>query len=123
MVGVLGMTIFAATDAGWAAFVKFFLDGTFVEKDPRMVWLVPVALVGLFVLRGLGDFLQTYCPGFVGRRIVKTLRGEIFDRYLHLPVAFFDRNPPACCCRGSRTTPSRWRPRPPIRSRCSSATR
>jgi subfamily B ATP-binding cassette protein MsbA len=92
-VGVLGMTIFAATDAGWAAFVKFFLDGTFVEKDPRMVWLVPMALVGLFLLRGIGDFLQTYCPGFVGRHIVKTLRGQIFDRYVHLPVSYFDTNP------------------------------
>jgi subfamily B ATP-binding cassette protein MsbA len=90
MVGVLGMTIFAATDAGWAAFVKFFLDGTFVDKDPRMVWLVPVTLVGLFIARGVGDFLQTYCPGWVGRRVVKTLRGQIFDRYLHLPVSFFD---------------------------------
>jgi subfamily B ATP-binding cassette protein MsbA len=89
--GVLGMAIFAATDAGWAAFVKFFLDGTFVEKDPRMVWLVPVALVGLFILRGFGDFLQSYCPGYVGRRIVKTLRGEVFDRYLNLPVSFFDQ--------------------------------
>jgi subfamily B ATP-binding cassette protein MsbA len=92
-VGVLGMTIFAATDAGWAAFVKFFLDGTFVEKDERMVWLVPVALIGLFLLRGVGDFLQTYCPGFVGRHIVKTLRGQIFDRYVHLPVSYFDTNP------------------------------
>ena len=89
--GVLGMVIFAATDAGWAAFVKFFLDGTFVNKDPRMVWLVPVALVGLFILRGVGDFLQTYCPGYVGRWIVKTLRAQIFDRYLHLPVGYFDR--------------------------------
>ncbi|HET7204109.1 MAG TPA: lipid A export permease/ATP-binding protein MsbA [Steroidobacteraceae bacterium] len=92
-VGVLGMTLFAATDAGWAAFVKFFLDGTFVDKDPRMVWLVPVALVGLFVLRGVSDFMQTYCPGYVGRRVVKTLRAQIFDRYVHLPVAYFDRNP------------------------------
>jgi subfamily B ATP-binding cassette protein MsbA len=89
--GVLGMVIFAATDAGWAAFVKFFLDGTFVAKDPRMVWLVPLSLVGLFVLRGFGDFLQTYCPGFVGRHVVKTLRTQIFDRYLHLPVGYFDR--------------------------------
>ena len=89
--GVVGMALFAATDAGWAAFVKFFLDGTFVNKDPRMVWLVPVALVGLFLLRGFADFLQTYCPGFVGRKIVKTMRGQIFDRYLHLPVSFFDR--------------------------------
>ena len=91
MFGVLGMAIFAATDAGWAAFVKFFLDGTFVAKDPRMVWLVPSVLVGLFILRGLGDYLQTYCPGFVGRKIVKTLRAQIFDSYLRLPVSFFDR--------------------------------
>jgi subfamily B ATP-binding cassette protein MsbA len=91
-VGVLGMTIFAATDAGWAAFVKFFLDGTFVQKDPRMVWLVPVVLVALFFLRGIGDFLQTYCPGFVGRKIVKTLRGELFRSYVNLPVTYFDHH-------------------------------
>jgi len=91
MVGVLGMTIFAATDAGWAAFLKYFLDGTFVDKDPRMVWIVPVMLVVLFMLRGVGDFLQTYYPGFVGRKIVKTMRSEIFSRYLYLPVSFFDR--------------------------------
>jgi subfamily B ATP-binding cassette protein MsbA len=90
-IGVLGMIIFAATDAGWAAFVRFFLDGTFVNRDPDMVWLVPIVLIVLFLLRGIGDFLQTYCPGFVGRQIVKRLRAQIFDRYLHLPVAFFDR--------------------------------
>jgi subfamily B ATP-binding cassette protein MsbA len=91
-VGVLGMTIFAATDAGWAAFVKFFLDGTFVQKDPRMVWLVPLVLVALFILRGIGDFLQTYCPGFVGRKIVNTLRGELFGSYVNLPVTYFDHH-------------------------------
>jgi subfamily B ATP-binding cassette protein MsbA len=90
LLGVVGMILFAATDAGWAVFVRFFLDGTFVDRDPRMVWLVPAALVGLFLLRGIADFLQTYCPGHVGRHIVKTLRAEIFDRYLRLPVAFFD---------------------------------
>jgi subfamily B ATP-binding cassette protein MsbA len=91
MVGVLGMVMSAASDAGWAGFIKFFLDGTFVNKDPRMTWLVPVTLVGLFVFRGVGDFLQTYCPGYVGRRIVKTMRAQLFDSYLHLPVSFFDR--------------------------------
>jgi len=90
--GVFGMAIFAATDAGWAAFAKFFLDGTFVEKDPRMVWVVPLALVGLFMVRGVGDFLQAYCPGHVGRHIVKTLRAQIFDRFVHLPVSYFDVN-------------------------------
>ena len=91
LVGVLGMVMSAASDAGWAGFIKFFLDGTFVSKDPRMTWLVPATLVGLFVFRGIGDFLQTYCPGHVGRHIVKTLRAQLFDSYLHLPISFFDR--------------------------------
>jgi len=91
-IGVFGMVLFAATDAGWAAFVKFFLDGTFVDKDPRMVWLVPLVLVALFIVRGFADFLQNYCPGHVGRHVVKTLRTQIFDRYLHLPVTYFDHS-------------------------------
>ncbi len=91
MVGVLGMVMSAASDAGWAGFIKLFLDGTFVHKDPRMTWLVPVTLVGLFVFRGIGDFLQTYGPGHVGRHIVKKMRAQLFDSYLHLPISFFDR--------------------------------
>jgi len=51
-----------------------------------------VAPVALLILRGVGDFMQTYCPGFVGRHIVKTLRGQIFERYVHLPVSYFDTN-------------------------------
>jgi subfamily B ATP-binding cassette protein MsbA len=90
MVGVLGMVMSAASNAGWAAFIKFFLDGTFVNRDPRMTWLVPVTLIALFVFRGVGDFIQTYCPGYVGRHIVKTMRAQLFDSYLRLPISFFD---------------------------------
>ena len=61
-------------------FIVPHLDGVLIEPRGKGV-----------IARGVGDFLQTYCPGFVGRKIVKTLRGQIFDRYLHLPVSFFDR--------------------------------
>ena len=53
---------------------------------------MPVTLVGLFVVRGVSDFVQTYYPGYVGRQIVKTLRAQLFDRYVNLPLAYFDRN-------------------------------
>ena len=56
-----------------------------------IVWL-PVALIALFALRGLGDFTQTYCMGYVGRRIVKQLRANIFERTLRMPISYFDRN-------------------------------
>ncbi|MGE0115183.1 MAG: lipid A export permease/ATP-binding protein MsbA [Steroidobacteraceae bacterium] len=90
--GTFGALMFAATNTGVAWLAKSFLDGTFLKKDPAMLTLVPVALVVMFLVRGLGDFIQTYFMGWVGRRIIKQLRTELFERMLHLPIKYFDRN-------------------------------
>lgn len=90
--GMAGGILFSATMVAFGAFAKFFGDGTFTHRDPRTIFWIPAALVGLFVLRGLGDFTETYCMGYVGRRIVTRLRTEIFERVLSLPIGYFDRN-------------------------------
>lgn len=90
--GILGAFMFSTSMVLFSVFAKEFGDGTFVDRDPRTIVLLPVALVGLFFLRGVGDFTQTYCMGYVGRRIVKKLRGEIFERVLHLPIGYYDRS-------------------------------
>jgi subfamily B ATP-binding cassette protein MsbA len=90
--GLLGGILFSATMVSFGAFAKAFGDGTFGQRDPRTIIWLPVALVGLFVLRGLGDFTETYFMGYVGRRIVTRLRTEIFQHALQLPIGYFDRN-------------------------------
>jgi ATP-binding cassette, subfamily B, bacterial MsbA len=89
-IGVLGMVMFAASDSAFALLVKFFLDGAFVEADPRVVWVVPVGVVVLFFVRGVGDYLSNYFPGYVGRQIIRAIRGELFAKYLRLPASTFD---------------------------------
>ncbi len=91
MIGVVGMTLFASTDAALAWFVKYFFDGTFVKPDPRMLWTVPLGAVGLFTLRGIGDYVGNYFPGSVGRHVVMKLRQELYARYLRLPVSYYDQ--------------------------------
>ncbi|HEY8539294.1 MAG TPA: lipid A export permease/ATP-binding protein MsbA [Steroidobacteraceae bacterium] len=92
MLGILGALLFSASQVAFSWYAKQFGDGTFVERDPRTIVWLPVALVGLFLVRGLGEFTQTYCMGYVGRRIVKQLRSEVFERILHLPIGYYDRN-------------------------------
>ena len=91
-IGLLGAILYAATQSSFALLAKIFGDGTLAARDPRTILWVPLAVVGLFVLRGLGDFTQTYFMGYVGRRVVARLRGQVFRRILELPIAFFDRN-------------------------------
>ncbi len=90
LIGVAGMALFAATDAAIAYLVQRFLGGAFVEPDPRIIWAVPVGAVLLFFLRGIGDYVSNYFPGWVGRQVIKSLRAELFAHYLRLPTRYHD---------------------------------
>jgi subfamily B ATP-binding cassette protein MsbA len=91
MIGVVGMLLFAASDAALVWLVKEFFKGAFVKPDPRTLALVPPAVFLLFLIRGVGDYVSNYFPGWVGRQIIKAIRGELFAHYLHLPTLYFDR--------------------------------
>jgi len=92
ILGIGGAIVFALANSSFALFAKTFGDGTFTHRDPRTIVWVPAALVGIFLVRGLGDFTQTYFMGNVGRHIVNQIRAEVFRHILRLPVSFFDRN-------------------------------
>jgi subfamily B ATP-binding cassette protein MsbA len=91
LLGVLGAMLFSASMASFALFAKEFGD-IVSKRDPDTIVVLPLALIGLFVLRGLGDFVQTYCMGHVGRHVVKRLRTQIFERMMQLPIGYYDRN-------------------------------
>ncbi len=90
-IGVLGMILYAATEAGLTWFIKYFLQYSFVKPDPRVLWLVPVGVLVVFLARGVGDYVATYFPGWVGRQVIKAIRADLFAQYLHLPNAYYDQ--------------------------------
>ena len=91
LIGVLGSILFAASNASLAYLVRNFLHGTFITSDPSVQWKVPLGVVVLFTLRGIGDYIQSYFPSWVGRQVIKGLRRDVFSHYLRLPTAFLDR--------------------------------
>ena len=62
-------------------------------------WTVPIGVVVLFTLRGIGDFVSNYYPSWVGRQVIKSLRRDVFSHYLRLPTAPISIvSSPANCC-------------------------
>ena len=91
LIGVCGMILFAASDASLAYLVKVFLNGAFISRNPQILWLVPGGAILLFTVRGVGDYVSNYFPGWVGRQVVKGLRRDAFAHYLRLPTAYLDQ--------------------------------
>ncbi len=90
-VSILAMIIYAGTDAGFAALMKPMLDGSFVDRDPDVIAMIPVLIIGLFLLRGVMGFISTYGMSWVGRNLIRDMRREMFQQMLRLPTRQYDQ--------------------------------
>ncbi len=90
---IFGTTVFAATNGAFVKFLQDFLNAAFAQdaRPHYLLWFVPTAIVVLFFLRGAGDYISNFFTGYVGRQIIKTLRRELFAKYMHLPVSYYDK--------------------------------
>jgi len=89
-VAIFTMILLAATEPILPALMKPMLDGSFVDKDATIIRWVPIALVVLFVVRGILMFVSGYTMTYVGQRLVMDLRAAMFDKLLTQPTPFFD---------------------------------
>ena len=89
---IAGMVIFAASDAAFAYLMKPMLDEGFIDRDPFMIQLVPLAIVGIFLVRMVAVFLRTYCMDFIGRSVINTLRQKMFEKLLTLTSSEYDQS-------------------------------
>lgn len=88
-----GMVVFAATETGFALLVNRLISSVGEPAAPGQEqirrWL-PLGILILFLLRGAAEFASTYGLGWIGRQVIKKLRGLVFEKFLRLPNSFFD---------------------------------
>jgi ATP-binding cassette, subfamily B, bacterial MsbA len=91
----LGMAIEAGSAAAFTSLMEPMVDQTFVAHNPAVRWSLPLAIVGLFVLRGLATWVTDVGMARSGRSVVRDLRVAVMSKYLRLPSERFDREPVA----------------------------
>ncbi|MBK7542681.1 MAG: lipid A export permease/ATP-binding protein MsbA [Candidatus Competibacteraceae bacterium] len=85
-----GTAVAAITEPLVAALIKPLLDGSFVEKDPYLIRMMPLLLVGVFIVRGIAAFIGSLGMEWIAHRVVMDLRNALFARLLALPTRYFD---------------------------------
>jgi len=83
------MLCMAVSTSAAAFLVKPVLDDIFFNRDVRMLRLIPLAVVLIYLVRGIGYYGQAYLMNYVGERIIKQLRDTLYEKMIDLPTAFF----------------------------------
>jgi subfamily B ATP-binding cassette protein MsbA len=87
---ITATTIAAVTEPAIPALMKPLLDRGF-QGTSFSLWLVPLALIGLFAVRGLAGFIAQYSLAYMANHAMVTLRGRLFSRLLDAPMTMFGR--------------------------------
>lgn len=90
--GILGGALYSGIDAYFTHLMKPVLDEGFIHKDPHFITILPFLILGIFLLRGLGNFVGEYFMSQVGRNIVFELRNQLFRKLTRMPAIFYDKN-------------------------------
>lgn len=90
--GALAMLIGALGEGATAWLMEPLLDEGFGERDSQVISLIPLAVVAIAFVRGIGSFGSAYSIGWIARHVIKHLRQEVFEKLLAMPAAYFDRS-------------------------------
>jgi subfamily B ATP-binding cassette protein MsbA len=90
VLAVLALILLAATEPLFPALMKPLLDEGFASQPRDDLWLAPLAIIGIFVLRGILSFSGGYLMAWVANKVVLDLRIEMFDRLMRLPTRYYD---------------------------------
>lgn len=93
LLAFVGMIITAGTEPMFPAILRPLLDKGFTGKPSFSLWLVPVAIVGIFVIRGISTFATNYTMTWITSRLLNTLRQQMFSRMLDVPLGFYNGHP------------------------------
>ncbi|AMA65120.1 Lipid A export ATP-binding/permease protein MsbA [Candidatus Arsenophonus lipoptenae] len=90
-VAIIALIINASGDALMISLLKPLLDEGFGTTDNTTLEWLPIAILGLMLIRGISSFISNYCIAWVSGKIVMNMRRSLFSHMMGMPVAFFDQ--------------------------------
>ncbi len=88
----VGITLTVLSTVATAQIMQPLMDRMFIERDPKMLYLIPLMMIGIYVAKSTGRYLQSVYMNYIGLSMVTRLRSMLLDHMLHLDMAFLHAN-------------------------------
>ena len=87
------MAVVGAATAAAAYLVKPAMDDIFLDRNEGMLILIPLAVLVIYLLKGVCNYGQTVLMSHIGFRVITDLRRDLYRQILRQPLSFFTKNP------------------------------
>jgi subfamily B ATP-binding cassette protein MsbA len=73
--------------------IQLHLEGLLLVEGAEMLRIIPIAIVFLFLLKGIFNYGQVYLMNFVGMKIIADVRERLYNHLQTLSLSFFTKTP------------------------------
>ncbi|QTM01550.1 lipid A ABC transporter ATP-binding protein/permease MsbA [Mannheimia sp. ZY171111] len=91
--GAVALVLNALVDSSLIYLLKPLLDEGFGQANHHFLKLMAALVVVFILVRGVTNYIASYCLAWVSGKVVMTLRRNIFQHLMYMPVSYFDNNP------------------------------
>ena len=88
-IAVVCMVILAACTAAMAWLLKPVLDEALSGRNGQLIYVIPLLVIGLYLVKGVAYFGQAYLMGYIGQKVIFDLRNLLYRRLTTQSLAFF----------------------------------
>ncbi|HQS66133.1 MAG TPA: ABC transporter transmembrane domain-containing protein [Sulfuricurvum sp.] len=85
---LIGIVLTVTTTAATAHIMQPIMDDMFIKKDPKMLTYIPLLLIGIYVLKSLGRYMQSVYTNYIGLHIISRLREDLLEKIMHMDMQF-----------------------------------
>lgn len=88
----IGILFTVTATASIAKIMQFLIDDVFIDKDPSMLYIIPSVLIGVYILKGIGKYIQAVFTTHIGLHIVARLREDLLEKMVRMDMSFHYAN-------------------------------
>jgi subfamily B ATP-binding cassette protein MsbA len=86
LLALFAMVIVAAALASLPILIKQILESTFIDKDQSLMQTAALAIIVLFMIRGIAGYISIYTANKIVGKLGIDLRMDFFNKLLTLPI-------------------------------------
>lgn len=88
-IAIISMIMVAALTAISTLLVKNITDDIFINKNVKMLQLLPVAILALYLAKGIFSFLESYQMAYIGQKFMMAIRSKLYEHLQCLSLSYF----------------------------------
>ncbi|MDO9266688.1 MAG: ABC transporter transmembrane domain-containing protein [Sulfurimonas sp.] len=88
----IGILLTVTATAATAHIMKPLMDDMFIAKKEEMLYLIPFGLVGIYLFKAIGRYIQTVYMNYIGQHVITRFREMLLDKMINLDMSFLYLN-------------------------------